>query len=315
MDNPKPTFKVGCVKLALLAALVLAVTPDASAQDAGQFNKEAADKAYKRPYSPYAGRNYPMRPLFGDTHLHTSNSLDAGMLGTTLGPEEAYRFAKGHEVTSNTGQRVKLARPLDFLLVSEHSDFMGVSADLVAGKPELLADPTVRGWYDLMQQGKAGEAFMGLLRAFGENKIPPVLNYQPGTPAYRSVWQRIIKAAEEANDPGRFTTFIAYEWTSNTAGNNCTATSSSATTPPKPARSSPTPQPRRWGAATIPATCGSGWLPMKRKPAATCWLSLTTATFPTDACFPSSSPSPANQLTASMPKADAAGSRSTKRHR
>jgi len=220
MDNSKPTFKAGCVTLALLAALVFAVTPDAFAQDAGQFNKEAADKAYKRPYSPYAGRNYPMRPLFGDTHLHTSNSLDAGMLGTTLGPEDAYRFAKGEEVTSNTGQRVKLARPLDFLLVTDHSDFMGVSADLVAGKPELLADATVRGWYDLMQQGKAGEAFMGLLRAFGENKIPPVLNYQPGTAAYRSVWQRIIKAAEEANDPGRFTAFIAYEWTSNTAGNN-----------------------------------------------------------------------------------------------
>jgi hypothetical protein len=114
----KPS-KFACAILA--GCFAAAITLPLQAQDAGQFTKEAADKAYKKPYSPYAGRNYPMRPLFGDTHLHTANSLDAGMLGTTLGPEEAYRFAKGQEVTSNTGQRVKLARPLDFLAVTDHT--------------------------------------------------------------------------------------------------------------------------------------------------------------------------------------------------
>ena len=70
--------------------------------------------ADKPPYSPYAGRNFPTRPYFGDTHLHTSYSMDAGAFGARLGPKDAYRFAKGEEVISSSGQRAKLSRPLDF---------------------------------------------------------------------------------------------------------------------------------------------------------------------------------------------------------
>ena len=64
--------------------------------DGGTLDKESVARAFpaKPPYSPYAGRNFPTRPLFGDTHLHTSLSLDAGMVGCTVGPEKAYRFAK-----------------------------------------------------------------------------------------------------------------------------------------------------------------------------------------------------------------------------
>ena len=65
------------------------------------LDKETADKAFptKPPYSPYAGRNFPTRPYFGDTHTHTSYSMDAGAFGARLGPRDAYRFAKGEEVT------------------------------------------------------------------------------------------------------------------------------------------------------------------------------------------------------------------------
>ena len=73
----------------------------------------------------YAGNTFPTRPLFGDTHLHTSQSFDAIAFGNFLGPEEAYRFARGEEVTSSTGQRARLSRPLDFLVVADHAENMG----------------------------------------------------------------------------------------------------------------------------------------------------------------------------------------------
>ena len=219
--------KHGLVAAALLG--VLAWSGAASAQegtptDAGTLDKETAEKAFpKPPYSPYAGRTYPTRPFFGDTHLHTSLSFDAGAAGARLGPKEAYRFAKGEQVMASSGQPVKLSRPLDFLVVTDHSDNMGFFTDFLAGKPELLADPTGRRWYDMIQSGKpdqAQQACLEIVFGFSQGKFPKALIYAPGTPGFRSTWREIVKSAEEANDPGRFTAFIGYEWTSLVAGNN-----------------------------------------------------------------------------------------------
>jgi hypothetical protein len=165
--------------------------------DAGTLDQESAARSFPRPaYSPYAGRNFPARPLFGDTHVHTSFSMDAGAFGARLGPREAYRFARGEEVTASSGQRVKLARPLDFLVVADHSDNMGFFPQLVAGDPRMLADPTGRRWYDMIQSGKGAEAALEIIVSFSHGKFPRALSFLPGTPAYR------------------------YEWTSNTGGNN-----------------------------------------------------------------------------------------------
>jgi len=213
--------------VAVLGAGSLAGMPPASAQDntlldSGTLDKESADKVFpaKRPYSPWAGRNFPTRPLFGDTHLHTSFSMDAGAFGARLGPRDAYRFAKGEEVMASSGQLAKLSRPLDFLVVTDHSDNMGFFPDLLAGKPELLADPLGRKWYDMIQSGNGAEAAVEIVTAFGAGKFKGPILYSPDSAAYRSAWQETIDAAEEANDPGRFTAFIGYEWTSNTGGNN-----------------------------------------------------------------------------------------------
>jgi len=194
----------------------------AFSQDTGQPDKEAIGKSFpeKRPYSPYAGRSFPTRVYWGDTHLHTDLSFDAGADGCRLGPRDAYRLAKGEEVTASSGQPVKLSRPLDFLVVADHSDNMGFFPDFLAGKPELLADPQGRKWYDMIQTGKGGEAAWEIVMSFSQGKFPKALEYAPGTPGFRSTWKAIIKAAEEANDPGRFTAFIGYEWTSLAAGNN-----------------------------------------------------------------------------------------------
>ncbi len=190
--------------------------------DVGTLDKEQAAKAFpsKSPYSPYAGRDFPTRPFFGDTHLHTSFSFDAGAFGARIGPADGYRFGKGQEIVASSGQRVKLSRPLDFMMVADHSDQMGFFPDLFAGKPEILGDPAGRKWYEMIQSGKGAEAAFEMVVAFSQGTFPKKLLYLPGSSAYRSAWRETIKAADDANDPGRFTAFIGFEWSSNTGGNN-----------------------------------------------------------------------------------------------
>src|SRR6187549_2467045 len=220
----RATLLCGAALAGLLAGALLqpALAEEAVTTDIGTFDADAAAKLYpvKRPYSPWAGRNFPSRPFFGDTHTHTSFSMDAGAFGARLGPADALRFAKGEEVMASSGQPAKLSRPLDFLVVADHSDNMGFFPDLLAGKPEILADPMGRKWYDLMQAGKGGEAALDIIGQFSQGTFPKSLMYNPGTRAYRGAWQETVAAAETFNEPGRFTAFIGYEWTSLDKGNN-----------------------------------------------------------------------------------------------
>ncbi len=207
-----------CLVLSLAITLL---TAPAFASDAGQPDKGEIDKALgKQPYSPYADRKYPSRPLFGDTHLHTGFSMDAGLFGARLKPRDAYRFARGEQVTASSGQPAKLGRPLDFLVVTDHSDNMGFATDLLAGKASLLAHPQGRKWYDMIQQGKGGQAALELIGLFSQGTFPKDLLYAPGTRPYRDAWQETIDAAETYNEPGRFTAVIGYEWTSLVKGAN-----------------------------------------------------------------------------------------------
>jgi hypothetical protein len=182
---------------------------------------ESAFPAQKH-YSPYAGRNFPTQAFWGDTHLHTGMSMDAGAFGARLTPEDAHRFARGEELTSSTGLRIKLSRPLDFLVVADHSDNMGFFPRLYEGDPKMLADPTGKRWYEMVQAGgqEGVKAAVEIIVAFSKGKFPEALASLPGSPAYRSAWEEAIDAAEKYNDPGNYTAFIGYEWTSNTGGNN-----------------------------------------------------------------------------------------------
>lgn len=215
-------FTTHAVFTALVAlGLALPALAQNHGTDSGTADQATLEKVHpsKPPYSPYAGRNFPTRPLFGDQHLHTSFSLDAGASGCRLTPRDAHSFARGDEITASGGQRIKLSRPLDWLVVSDHSDGFGFFQALMAGDPELLGSPQGRKWYDQIHSGQGAAAAMDIIRSFGEGKMPkgfPV----PGMPAYRSAWQEVINAAEAYNDPGRFTAIIGFEWTSNTDGNN-----------------------------------------------------------------------------------------------
>jgi len=118
-------------------------------------------------YSPFVDQHFPDRVYWGDTHLHTANSVDAGFVGNKLGPAEAYRFARGEEVTSSSGLRAKLIKPLDFLVVADHAEYFGLATMIKNGNPALLADPIGKRWYDMFNESKEGgyKAFMEVVRS------------------------------------------------------------------------------------------------------------------------------------------------------
>jgi hypothetical protein len=173
-----------------------------------------------RVYSPYADRDFPSGVYWGDTHLHTSFSMDAGAFGNRLGLDEAYRFARGEQVTASGGQKARLSRPLDFLVIADHSDGMGLFPDLFAGKEHILSDPTGKDWYERIQAGDGGAVALELIGKFSQGNFPEALIYTPDSAPYRSAWDATVAAAERYNAPGQFTAFIGYEWTSLVKGNN-----------------------------------------------------------------------------------------------
>jgi hypothetical protein len=211
--------------LAATVLLSLMVATPATAQDAGTPTKQSLSGAYTgKAYSPYARRNFPERPLWGDTHLHTSLSMDAGLFGNRLSPREAYRFARGEEVVSSTGQAVRLSRPLDWLVIADHSDGMGMIGDIASGKPELLAYEQGARWNKGLEEGgdAAVNAALDLITTFSQGEMDPkmVALYMPGSKPYKNLWERVVADAETFNDPGRFTALIGFEWTSLIKGNN-----------------------------------------------------------------------------------------------
>ena len=156
------------------------------------------------------------RPYFGDTHLHTALSPDAGLAGTKLGLDEAYRFARGETVTSNSGQKAALKRPLDFLVVADHSENLGLAQGLEASNPELLKSSLGQELHDMLKAGKGREAFYLLVQWMAKGSEALVSNDTYLT----SVWQTNTTVAERYNNPGTFTSLIGYEWTSQPGGGN-----------------------------------------------------------------------------------------------
>ncbi|MBW4935260.1 DUF3604 domain-containing protein [Marinobacter sp. F4206] len=167
------------------------------------------------PYSPYVDDHFPQNAYFGDTHLHTAWSADAGMGGATTGPDVAYRAARGEVVDSQTAGPFKLLRPLDFIVVADHAENMGLSDYLERGDPLVRRTDGGERWYQMFKAGDGYDAFIEWIASNGRGedmiKSPEMV---------AAVWQKVIDNAEHYYEPGVFTTFIGYEWTSGPAGNN-----------------------------------------------------------------------------------------------
>lgn len=206
----KPAAKLSC--LAVMVGLLGGSLANASGMTPSASTLENAPYKTKK-FSPYAGRNYPTDVYWGDTHVHTNISLDAGAFGNRLGLDDAYRFARGEEIVSSTGHPVKLNKPLDFVVISDHSDGMGFFSLMAGGDPLFMKKEEGRRWNRMINEGgqSATKAALEIIDSFAKGIFP----WKPNDPELaKPVWENIIGAAERYNDPGKFTAMIGYEWTS-----------------------------------------------------------------------------------------------------
>ena len=144
-------------------------------------SKQEIQTLKEKEYSPYVGDYEPTplpvgydKPLWGDTHLHTSYSTDAGMIGNTLGPEEAYKFARGEEVIAAQGLPVRLIRPLDFLVVADHAENLGLAAMISESNADLLKNEWGKAIHDMVKEGKEHEAFQKWIGEGITTNIDPI---------------------------------------------------------------------------------------------------------------------------------------------
>jgi hypothetical protein len=215
----------------LVALAVLLSACDVSEKDSGVFESEVMPSTQKlgEPASYFDdGRQssearYPTEVYFGDTHLHTSNSGDAFAFGARLSPDQAYNFAKGEAVTSTSGQIGKLSKPLDFLVVADHAEGLGVMQGLLDGNPELVKDPQLTRWSEMINIGgmEALKAAREIIRGLANKTLPEAISDpEKSAPFARSVWAKYVQTAERHNAPGEFTSLIGYEFTSQPKGDN-----------------------------------------------------------------------------------------------
>ena len=204
--------------LSLSTVVMLGVSGMAGATTSAMFDKEHA-KPDKMEFSPYVNRGYPTNVYFGDTHLHTSLSMDAGTFGNRLGLDDAYRFTKGEQVTASKGFKAKMGRPLDFVVIADHSDGMGFFDMMASGDPKMMDKEEGRRWNKAINEGGQAsvDAALEIITTFSQGKMPWKTN---DPEMMKPVWHEVVSAAEKYNEPGKFTALIGYEWTSLVKGNN-----------------------------------------------------------------------------------------------
>ena len=203
------------------AALVLAFGGSgglAAAQETPPAaNAQKVIQPTKPDYSPNVDQRFPNRVLWGVAHVHTGFSFDAGMFGVTLTPDDLFRVSSGGEAVLDNGQRFKQDRPLDWVAITDHAEYLGIADQIRAGSPELLEDPQGKRWYE-MSQASPEEGVKAAIEA--------VVSMQTGKPVFKSdklagaAWAHATEAAEKWNRPGVFTTLHGFEWTSAPGGNN-----------------------------------------------------------------------------------------------
>jgi len=210
-------LKAGAARWALIGAATLALSAcgDSVSEEQSGNGEGAIELA-----------EFPDRPYWGDTHLHTDNSVDAFGFGVRLGPEEALKYARGDEVTATTGAKTKLARPLDFLVIADHSDGLGATRRLYDA-PRLavqaMGDDTMLRWYDMMHESpeQSQRAIGELISRAALGQLPEaMMDQEANEEATRDIWMAHLDTLDRYNEPGVFTAFAGFEYTLMPDGNN-----------------------------------------------------------------------------------------------
>ena len=174
-------------------------------------------------FQPRPEPNPDKNAYFGDLHVHTSNSFDAYTFGTLASPSDAYRFAQGEAIPHPTGYEIQLKKPLDFYAVTDHAVFLGIIKEAADTSSEFskyeftkpmhnLNENVSNSIFSILKRSGLFRGFGGALREGLENgSVDGELIQSVGN----SVWQKTIKAADDAYKPGVFTTFAGYEYTSS----------------------------------------------------------------------------------------------------
>ena len=177
----------------------------------------AAAAAADAPYSKPTGEDFARNVYWGDLHVHSNLSPDSYTMGNAnLGPDSAYRFAKGERVASHVNMDLQLRRPLDFLMVSDHAEFLGVFVKLDNEDEALLGTTLGKRWNDYRQSDRSSEVMLEFVRFIQDPNYVQELSET----FRRDTWRQAAEAADEHNEPGVFTAFVGYEWTSMVDGNN-----------------------------------------------------------------------------------------------
>ncbi|MCP4898171.1 MAG: DUF3604 domain-containing protein, partial [bacterium] len=206
-----------CKSVIIAIPIVIGFSQPVLAQEYNHSEEAVQKRLGGKEFSPYAGRTYPTRVFWGDQHLHTEISVDAGTM-CRLGQEEAYRFACGEEITSTNGLRAKLSRPLDWLVISDHAEMYGLMPKLLSGESIITSQPKGKEWYEGLKNPDKEVMFATVMNIIGtlSDEDPP-LNADK---LIRDSWQEYTKLADKYNEPGRFTALIGYEYTAVPNGGN-----------------------------------------------------------------------------------------------
>ena len=199
----------------LLCGLILACSPSEKGEQSSSANNEEK--------LSHANKSVPNQVYWGDTHLHTSNSVDAFGFGNRLDAESALRFARGEEVTSTRGVKAKLSRPLDFLVIADHSDGLGATRALYEAPRFLVRDASLRRWWDMMHENEEGSLRVTaeLIEGAAKGTLPEaLLDQERSAKRVGKLWKSHNKILDRYNEPGRFTAFSGFEFTPMPSGNN-----------------------------------------------------------------------------------------------